>query len=243
MTRLSCVRIALVAIAVPVLAAAQTAPPQPTVLSVGSAEIYDVKGMVVLHSQQGLPLTAQRGLILTSESTIETDKGSVLLNLQDGSQLLVKAHSNVVLKNPNEGKGYSLELLIGNILVKVQKRLGSNPSFRMGTPTAVITVRGTRFSVEVTRQRRTIVEVFEGLVDVAGVMEGAPHVLLRPGFSTQVESDRDPERPREMNPGESPEGGRGGENSRQPEGGREREGQPQSQPKQGPPSQAPEKPD
>lgn len=243
MTRLRCVRIVLVTIAVLVLAAAQTAPPQLTVLSVGSAEISDVKGTVVLHSELGLPLTAQRGLILTSESTIETAKGSVLLNLQDGSQLLVKAHSNVVLKNPNEGKGYSLELLIGNILVRVQRRLGSNPSFRMGTPTAVITVRGTRFSVEVTRQRRTIVEVFEGLVDVAGVTEGAPHVLLRPGFSTQVESDRDPEQPREMNPGESPDGGRGGENSGRPEGGREREDQPQSQPKQAPLNQAHEKPD
>ena len=177
-------------------AAAQTAPPQQTILPIGSAEISEVKGTVVLHSPQGSPLTAQRGVTLDAGSTIETAKGSLLLDLQDGSQVLVKAHSNVVLKAPNEGKGYSLELFIGNILVKVRKRLGNNPSFRMGTPTAVITVRGTRFSVEVNK-RSTTVEVFEGLVEVAGLMQGSPRVLIRPGFSTQVESDRGPDQPRE----------------------------------------------
>lgn len=233
MTNSHCIRIALITMVVLVLAAAQTAPQQQTVLPVGSAEISEVKGTVELRSPQGSTLNAQRGAILTADSTIATDKGSVLLDLPDGSQVLVKAHSNVVLKAPNLGKGYSLELLIGNILVKVQKRLGSNPSFRMGTPTAVITVRGTRFSVEVNKGRRTMVAVFEGLVEVAGVMEGTPHVLLKPGFSTQVENNRAPEPPHEMNFGEGSEGGRDGEGSRNPGAGREREDQPQSQPKQG----------
>src|SRR5207302_272355 len=66
-------------------------------------------------------------------------------------------------------KGFSLELLIGKVVNKIEKRLGSTPSFRMGTPTAVITVRGTRFSVEVTKKQRTEVEVFEDLVEVEGI--------------------------------------------------------------------------
>ena len=240
MTSFGSFRIALVTMLVLGLAVSQTAPPQPTVLPVASAEITDLKGAVEIHSALGLPMTAQRGMILTTDSTIETAKGGVLLSLQDGSQVLVKAHSNVVLKNPNQGKGYFLELLIGKILAKVQKQLGSNPSFRMGTPTAVITVRGTRFSVEVNK-RRTVVEVFEGLVDVTGLAEGAPHVLIQPGFSTQVNNDRAPEQPRQMNPGESPDDGRAGENSRIPGGDREREGQ--SPPRQGPPNQPDGKPD
>jgi len=230
-----CIRIALTTV-VFVFAAAQTAPPQQTILPIGSAEISEVKGAVVLHSPQGSPLNAQRGVTVTAGSTIETAKGSVLLDLQDGSQVLVKAHSNVVLKAPNEGKGYSLELFIGNILVKVRKRLGNNPSFRMGTPTAVITVRGTHFSVEVNK-RGTMVEVFEGLVEVAGLMQGSPRVLIRPGFSTGVERDRGPEQPREIGPGEVPDSGPGGEGSRNPGLGREREDQPQNQQKQGPPNQ------
>ena len=229
MTRSHGIRIALMMMAVLVLAAAQTAPPQPAVLSMGSAQISEVKGTVVLHSPQGAPLAAQRGVILEAGSTIETAKGSILLELEDGSQVLVKAHSNVVLKAPSEGKGYSLELFIGDILVKARKRLGSSPSFRMGTPTAVITVRGTRFLVEVNK-RKTTVEVFEGLVEVAGIMQGSPRVLIRPGFFTGVDRDRAPDQPREMTPGErnESEGGRGGDDSRRPGTGRDQEGQPQN---------------
>lgn len=232
------IRVALIVVGVLILGAAQNAPQQQqTVLPVAAATVAEVKGDVLLHSAQGSPLSAQRGLALAAESTIETAKGSVLLDLQDGSQVLVKAHSNVVLKAPGEGKGYSLEMLIGKILAKVQKRLGSTPAFRMGTPTAVITVRGTRFSVEVTKKRKTIVEVFEGVVEVAGFMEGARPILIRPGFFTQVERDRSPEQPHEMGPGEDFEGPQG---SRQPGADRERENQPQSRP--GPQNQG-EKPD
>jgi len=67
----------------------------------------------------------------------------------------------------------------------------------MGTPTAVITVRGTRFSVEVGKKQKTSVEVFEGLVEVGGFGQGPP-VMLRPGFSTGVEQDRNPEPPHGM---------------------------------------------
>jgi ferric-dicitrate binding protein FerR (iron transport regulator) len=143
-------------------------------------------------------VTGQRGTVLVAESRISTAKGSILLNLQDGCQVLVKAHTQVVLKNPGESHGYFLELLIGKITAKVQKRLGGAPSFRMGTPTAVITVRGTRFQVEVTKKNRTIVEVFEGLVEVEGLGGTSPPVFIKPGFRTGVEPNRAPDQPREM---------------------------------------------
>lgn len=213
--------------------AAQMAPPQQTVLPFGSALVSEVKGAVVFSSPQGTPVIAQRGSILAAESRIETAKGSVLLELQDGSQVLVGSHSSVVLKAPNEGKGFSLELFIGEILVKVQKRLGSSPSFRMGTPSAVITVRGTRFSVEVNKKHRTYVDVFEGVVEVEGLTQGSAHTLIRPGFSTRVEQGRSPEEPRETEPSEGigREGGREGQG---PGAERNQEDQQKSQPKAGP---------
>ncbi len=176
------------------LAGATGQTPEPTALPVGSATIADLKGEVEVHSQQGDAISPQRGAVLGTESKIDTAKGSILLNLQDGSQVLVKSNSHVVLKAPNQGRGYWLELLMGKISAKVQKRLGNTPSFRMGTPTAVITVRGTRFSVDVDKKQRTSVEVFEGLVEVAGFFHGAP-VMVRPGFSTGVEHNHDPEPP------------------------------------------------
>jgi hypothetical protein len=167
-------------------------------LPVGSATVTEVKGEVVLRGPQGEALAAQRGLVLAAESTIETQKGNLLLELQDGSQVLVKPHSRVMLKAPNQDKGFYFELLIGKVVNKIQKRLGNTPSFRMGTPTAVVTVRGTRFEVEVTKKLRTYVVVYEGLVEVSGLFGGAPPVLVRPGFITNVDRDREPSKPREI---------------------------------------------
>ena len=180
-----------------VLVAAIGQNPAPTALTVGSATIAELKGDATFHSPQGDTVTAQRGAVLVPESKIDTTKGSVLLDLEDGSQVLVKPNSHVVLKAPTQDKGYWLELLLGKISAKVQKRLGNTPSFRMGTPTAVITVRGTRFSVEVNKKQKTSVEVFEGTVEVGGFGSGPP-VMLSPGFSTGVEQNRNPEPPRGM---------------------------------------------
>jgi ferric-dicitrate binding protein FerR (iron transport regulator) len=169
---------------------------EPTALPVGSATVAEMKGAVEVHAPQGEAITAQRGAVLAAGSKIDTAKGTILLDLQDGSQVLVKANSHVVLKAPSQDKGYWFELLLGKINAKVQKRLGNAPSFRMGTPTAVITVRGTRFSVDVDKKEHTRVEVYEGLVEVAGFLPGAPPVLVRPGYSTGVEQNRPPEQPR-----------------------------------------------
>jgi len=185
-------------------------PTQPTSLPVGSATITEVKGEVVLHGPQGEALVAQRGLVLAATSTIETEKGNLLLELQDGSQVLVKPHSRVVLQDPNQGKGFYLELLIGKVVNKIQKRLGNTPSFRMGTPTAVVTVRGTRFEVEVNKKLRTYVAVYEGVVEVAGLFGTAPPVLVRPGFITNVDRDREPAQPREIGEGHNQSGSESG---------------------------------
>ena len=226
------------------LTAAQSTPQQQTILPVGSAVVSELKGDVVFTAPDGSSLSAQRGTTLSADSKIETAKGSVLLMLQDGSQILVRAHSNVVLRAPNQGKSYSLELFIGKIMAKIKKRMDEAPSFRMGTPSAVITVRGTRFEVEVNKKQKTYVEVFEGLVEVNGLAGGSRPVLVRPGFSTGVGHDGAPENPREMSPGEGNdrEGGRDNEG---PGGQRTNEDQQrnENQPRTSRPSEDSGKPD
>ena len=84
----------------------------------------------------------------------------------------------------------------------------------------------------------TYVDVFEGLVEVEGLMPSSPHILIKPGFSSRVDRDRAPEEPREANPGERNE--REGQNpgaDRSPDDQR-------NQPRQTPPNQGSEgKPD
>ena len=202
----------------------ETKSPPAAVLPAGSAKITELKGEVTLRGPQGETLSGQPGTVLAAESTIETVKGSLLLELQDGSQVLVKPHSRVVLKAP-EDKGFYLELLIGKVVNKITKRLGNAPSFRMGTPTAVITVRGTRFEVEVSKNLRTYVVVYEGLVEVGGLAGNGAPVFLRPGFITNVDRNREPSQPREIGSlRERNDSGRAGEGFDRRDS--EREGQP-----------------
>jgi len=226
------VPIALTVAVVLGMVAAQTSPPPQTALPVGSATVTEVKGEVTLTSPDGTPVQAERGAILAAESKIETAKGSVLLELQDGSQVLVKGRSNVVLRSPNEGKGFSLELFIGRIIVKVKKRTGETPSFRMGTPSAVITVRGTRFLVEVNKKQKTYVDVYEGIVEVEGIMPGSRAVMIRPGFFSGVDRNRSPDDPREIEPSEA-NGRESNDRVGQNPGTERNSGEERSQPRQG----------
>ncbi len=210
-----------------VLLVASAQSPQPTTLPVGSASLGEFKGEITVHAPDGSVLAADRGLVLAPESTIDIGKGRLLLNLSDGSQVLVKDHSHVILKSPSQGLGFSLELTLGKVLAQIKKKLGDTPSFRLGTPTAVITVRGTRFEVEVDKKQRTRVEVFEGIVEVARLPGGTHSVLIRPGYLTRVQRDRDPEDPREVQRGDmserrgdSIERGRPGSGEDQPGGTR-----------------------
>lgn len=184
------------------LAWGQPQPPRTSTLPVGFATVAELKGKVSLRSPQGELIPPKQGLTLTPESTIETAKGSAVLNLEDGSQVLIKPNSRIVLKSPETSTGFYLRQWLGRIIVKAQKRLGNTPSFQMGTPTAVISVRGTRFEVEVKDKSRTSVSVYEGLVEVRGV-KGQP-VLLGPGFSTSVQENNPPEPPAKFG---LPEGG------------------------------------
>ena len=177
------------------LAAAQAPAPQQASLEVGRVTIAAIKGEVAVHAVDGALLSSSRGQVLVPGMVVETKKGSVVLDLADGSQAQVKSNTRVVLKDPAQQGLFSLELFLGKVVTKIKKRLGSEPSFRMGTPTAVITVRGTEFLTDVDKKGKTEVYVYEGVVEVAGLLPGSRSVLVRPGFWTDVLPHRPPREP------------------------------------------------
>jgi len=187
------------------LASAQAPGPQQASLAVGQVTISALKGEVSVKSPTGLAVAASRGQELLPGSVVETGKGSTVLNLLDGSQVQIKPHSRVTLTDPAGDKHFSLELFLGNLLAKIKKKTGSTPSFRMGTPTAVITVRGTEFVVEVDKKGKTDVYVYDGIVEVAGLGLNVRPVLIYPGFRTNVPPNAAPDTPRQFGPNQSPE--------------------------------------
>ena len=166
-----------------------------TVTSTG-ATISDFKGKVSLQLPGQALMSPSRGQVLPPETTVNTDDGRLLLKLSDGSEVLVRPHTRVVIKEPESSAWRYLQLLLGRIRTQVQKHLGGTPSFQIGTPSAVISVRGTQFDVEVDRRGFTEVDVHEGVVELESSSGHGESVMIRAGFSSRVSMDSAPETPR-----------------------------------------------
>jgi hypothetical protein len=160
-----------------------------------SAGVAEWKGAVNIVLPGQSAREPSRGQQLPAGTVIQTTSGHILLNLSDGSQVLIYPHTQVVLKQPSLLDPNYLHLLLGRIRAQISKRTGGSTSFQLGTPSAVITVRGTKFLVEVNPAQVTEVDVLEGVVEVTGVHQPAKSVVLEPGFSTRVSIEGDPESP------------------------------------------------
>ena len=118
-----------------------------------------------------------------SEATIQAS---------DGSTVHIYPDSRVIFNEPAVGIGGFLYLFFGSIKVHIEKLSGRPNPHSMTTPTAVIAVRGTTFSVFVDDTDATLVAVDEGLVAVANRRAPSEEMLLRPGQRTWVRGDRPP---------------------------------------------------
>ncbi len=184
----------LVIVACSLAAWPQTAPVADSVTA-GWAKVIEMKGEVQVQLPAQTFVPASREMTLPAGSSLRTKKGSALLQLSDGSEVLVKSNSAVLVKSPDNDDHRYLELLLGKIRAAVKKRLKDQPNFRLGTPTAVITVRGTQFEVDVNKKLSTSVVVYEGLVEVSGIGYQGPPVFVSPGYMIDVPRTGIPSRP------------------------------------------------
>ena len=81
-------------------------------------------------------------------------------------------------------RGFSLR--VGRIWTRVSKFLSSSSEFKIETPTAQAAVRGTRFSVLVTKNGATYISVYEGKVDVLVKHLGPPAISVLAGQEITV---------------------------------------------------------
>jgi len=177
----------------------QQAGPAPASAAIAGASVTDWKGNVRLSLPGQSSSNPLRGEQLPAGTILDTGSGRLLLRLNDGSEVLVRPHSRLQLQQPSLTDPSYLQLLIGRIRALINKRTGGTVPFELGTPSAVIAVRGTQFDVEVNRRNVTEVDVIDGLVEVSGRGPGAASVLLEPGFSTRVALDSGPEQPEPTN--------------------------------------------
>ena len=114
--------------------------------------------------------------------------GYAVFRVSDGSTFEVYPNSRVTFrKNPGNWRDL-LDLLVGRVRVHIQ-HFGTTPNpNKILTPTAVISVRGTTFDVEVSDDdETTLVEVEEGLVEVRhALLPSNEAKLLQGGESIRV---------------------------------------------------------
>lgn len=166
-------------------------------IAVGGALVLDVSGTVDFHGDSGNKITRIRGTSLREGTTIETSReAKILLRFEDGSEVLLGPQSRLILKPRIQPSGTTLfDLVLGRLRAVVTKRYSGSPSFELGTPTAIVAVRGTRSYLEVNSHEVTEVNVEQGEVQVTSRKDLDDFVLVNPGFSTRVGPEMIPEAP------------------------------------------------
>ena len=178
------------------IAVAQEKPAATVNAPFAGATVSDFKGKVGVQLPGQAMIAPTRGEILPAESVVSTDEGRLLLRLSDGSDILVRPHTKLIVKQPETNGWKYLELMMGRIRNQIQRHLGGTPSFQMGTPSAVISVRGTVFDVEVDRRGNTEVDVDEGVVELSSAEGHGESVMVTAGFSSRIGMEGRPEAPR-----------------------------------------------
>ncbi|OGS20442.1 MAG: hypothetical protein A2252_10415 [Elusimicrobia bacterium RIFOXYA2_FULL_39_19] len=107
------------------------------------------------------------GMTLDENASIKTEaKAKAEIMLYDGSKLTIKPKSEMFIKILTDSQK-ALEQRAGKVRYKISK-LAQGRSFECKTPTAVCSIRGTEFSMDIGENDQTELKVFEGLVAAIG---------------------------------------------------------------------------
>jgi ferric-dicitrate binding protein FerR (iron transport regulator) len=140
--------------------------------------------------RDNVPWTIDTGALVYPKQTIVTgEDGSAVFRMPDGSTFEVFANSRFVYRSNPSNFEDLIDLLLGQVKVHIEKKLGGKPNpNRIHTPTAVISVRGTTYHVQIEDEgETTFVGVEEGIVDVQHLLMpyGEPR-HLGPGDTIRV---------------------------------------------------------
>ncbi|MFA6317411.1 MAG: FecR family protein [Elusimicrobiota bacterium] len=146
-------------------------------LSQASGKVYYLKAGTTVWGQ------VSAGHLLMPGDRVRADSGAkATVDFGDGSRIEVGANASFTLQGAVPGGETTVQFSIGRLRAWVSKRVGQR--FTVRTPTAVCSVRGTEFVVEVNPAGNTRVEMFEGLLAVAD--SRGNEVLLKEGQQLDV---------------------------------------------------------
>jgi hypothetical protein len=148
----------------------------------GAARVLAMTGQVsVLRDDVPWALTVG-DTIAIQQVVITGPDGYAEFQVADGSHFEVFQNSRVIFRNnPGDWRDL-LDILIGKVKVQIEKLGGLPNPNKVRTPTAVISVRGTVFDVNVEDDdATTMVLVEEGQVEVRHLLRGGEGTVLNQG--------------------------------------------------------------
>ena len=152
-----------------------------------AAKAMTVEGRVsVLRKLEEIPISV--GDTIQSKETVVTGvDGHALFQVSDGSSFEVFPNAKVIFRNSPPNWKDLLDVLAGRVRVLIQQKNNKPNHNRVITPTAVISVRGTTFEIDVDGDETTLIQVEEGSVEVQhALLPVGQRRILGPGESLRV---------------------------------------------------------
>lgn len=135
--------------------------------------LKDIKGEVLVQKKGAKNwVVAQEGMKVENGDKIKTRaRSEVKISWDDANIMKLTSYTeftiNIATKDPQTGsEKTSTHLSIGKTLVNIKKAMAPNSSFEISTPSTLVGVRSTKFSVEVDSRGNTKVVTYEGIVKV-----------------------------------------------------------------------------
>ncbi|TET22736.1 MAG: hypothetical protein E3J78_02795 [Candidatus Cloacimonadota bacterium] len=153
------------------------------------------KGEVSVFRKQTLAYTEINMRIYPGDSIVTADESSAEITYEDGSVSSILPNSILKIGQLKREQGLfttRLKTWVGSILCKVTK-LRKGDSFRVFTPTAVATVRGTVFEVAVNEKQETSFNVLSGELLAKALIKDAKAYLLKGQFKYFVGAEGIPD--------------------------------------------------
>jgi ferric-dicitrate binding protein FerR (iron transport regulator) len=152
-----------------------------------AAKVISLTGAVSVMKDNQPWALGMGELVQVKQVIVSGPDGHALFQVSDGSTFEVFPNSHVVFRKNAPNWRDLIDVIVGRVKVHIE-HWGNQPNpNRIFTPTAVISVRGTTFDVQVDEESEsTLIEVVEGEVAVAHALRGGVTRVLHSGESLTV---------------------------------------------------------
>lgn len=160
--------------------------PSPAQFGPDAAQVVLLEGRVSLERAGELWILEAGATVRGGQVIVTGPDGYAQLQLFDHSILEVFPNSRLVFRANRFNLRELLEVFLGRVRLQIQRLTDGDSPYRVTTPTAVISIRGTVLDVDVGPGAETVVQVETGSVGVRHRLLPGREVVVESGQSIQV---------------------------------------------------------